>query len=76
MPTPHDRFGVKDEFGKHTAGETGSSGWGGGDGRTEKPWFVPGPVPFPVIWFSAGESSVITAQPLVVTSDLLAFPIH
>eukprot|EP01052_Picozoa_sp_SAG31_P000836 SAG31_NODE_26_length_32985_cov_39.054096_1_plen_1525_part_10 len=34
-------FGVKDEFGKHTQGETGSAGWGGGDGRQEKPWFIP-----------------------------------
>ena len=23
------KFGVKDEYGKHTAGETGSAGWGG-----------------------------------------------
>jgi hypothetical protein len=34
------KFGVKDEYGKHTAGD-GANGWGDSGAQAEKSWFIP-----------------------------------
>ena len=49
------KFGVKDEYGKHTAGD-GANGWGDSGAQAEKSWFIPTDGRFQ-LFFNADDST-------------------